>query len=221
MEREVRPRLRGGEGRSCRLSFLRRAFVVALLAATSSGVAHAADPIGKVDRVQGDAEGVAGGSPATLAAGSPVSLNEILTTGADARLALTLDDGTALTLGEKAKLAIDRFIYNPAGTNALHATVDGAFRFISGKLQPGATKDASVTTPAAVIGVRGTDFWGGPIDGQVGVVLLEGSVTVTTATGTATLAAPGQGADITGTSLSVTPWTDDKRNRALATVTFR
>jgi hypothetical protein len=223
MEREVRPRLRRGEGRSRLIVIVSRAFIVALLLAAVSPVALAADPIGKVDRVQGNAEGATDGTPAAIAAGSPVLLNEVMTTGPGARLALTLDDSTALTLGENAKLTIDRFVYDPSGANALHANVAGAFRYISGKLQPGATRDASVTTPSAVIGVRGTDFWGGPIDGQIGVVLLDGSVTVTTATGTATLATPGQGVNINAaTALSaVTTWPDDKRNRALATVAFR
>lgn len=221
MEREIRPRLRTGEGRSGLTVIGRGVFLVALLLAAVPSIALAADPIGKVDRVQGDAEGAAGGKTSALAAGSPVSLNEVVTTGPGARLALVLDDGTALTLGEKAKLAIDRFVYDPSGASALHADVAGAFRYISGKLQPGATRDASVTTPSAVIGVRGTDFWGGPIDGEIGVVLLEGSITVTTSTGTATLAAPGVGADIAGTALSVTAWPDDKRQRALATVAFR
>ncbi len=221
MEREVRPGVRSGEGRSRLISRRRRALLLVLILAAFPATAYA-DPIGKVDRVQGDATGTSDGATAALGAGSPVSLNEILATGADARLALTLDDGTALTLGERARLAIDRFVYNPAGANALHATVDGAFRFISGKLAAGATKDASVTTPVATIGIRGTDFWGGPIDGQIGVVLLEGSVTVTTPAGTATLAASGQGVNINGTTMSaVTTWPDDKRNRALATVSFR
>ncbi len=35
------------------------------------------------------------------------------------------------------------------------------------------------TTPAATIGVRGTDFWGGPIDRQTGFVLLGGAIDVT------------------------------------------
>ncbi|HEY9723071.1 MAG TPA: FecR family protein [Oscillatoriaceae cyanobacterium] len=222
MEREVRPRLRRGEGRSG-LSFGRRASVVALLLFVGCGPAFAANPIGKVDRVQGEAQGTSGGTTAVLVTGSPVSLNEILTTGPDGRLALTLDDGTGLTLGEKARLAVDRFVYDPTGASTLHADIAGAYRFIAGKLQLGATKDASVTTPSAVIGVRGTDFWGGPIDGEIGVVLLEGSVTVTTATGAAILATPGQGVNINAAaSLSaVTTWPDDKRSRALATVTFR
>jgi hypothetical protein len=223
MEREVRPRLRRGEGRSRLIIFGSRALLAALLLAAVPSIAVAADPIGRVDRVEGDANGTADGATAALTAGSPVSLNEVVTTGHGARLALTLDDGTALTLGENARLTIDRFVYDPSGANALHANVVGAFRYISGKLAPGATRDASITTPSAVIGVRGTDFWGGPIDGEIGVVLLEGAVTIATSTGTATLAAPGQGVNINAaaTLSPVTTWPADKRTRALATVAFQ
>jgi len=199
----------------------RLALTLAAIAALTAP-ALAADPIGKVDRVQGDATGTNSATPAPLSTGADIFLNEIVATGADARLALGFADGTELTLGENAKVTIDTFVYQPAGASQLHAAVAGAFRYISGKLAPGATRDASVTTPIATIGVRGTDFWGGPIDGQFGVVLLEGSVTVTTPSGTASLLEAGQGVNINGAAMSgVTTWPDDKRNRALATVAFQ
>lgn len=44
--------------------------------------------------------------------------------------------------------------------------------------------------------MRGTEFWGGPINAKYGVLLLEGEVTVSNQAGSVTLSAPGQGTDI-------------------------
>ena len=201
---------------------MRRLALTLAAIAAAAVPAFAADPIGKVDRIQGDATGTDGNLSGPLSAGAGIFLNEIVATSAAARLALSFLDGTTLTLGENAKVTIDTFVYQPAGQSQLHATVAGAFRYISGKLADSATRQASVTTPIATIGVRGTDFWGGPIDGQFGVVLLEGAVTVTTPSGTASLLEAGQGVNVTSAAMSgVTTWPDDKRNRALATVAFQ
>ena len=79
----------------------------------------------------------------------------------------------------------------------------------------------AVTTPVADIGVRGTEFWGGPMDGQYGVLLLEGVVTVSNQAGSVTLSAQGQGTDIPSPldpPGAVKPWGADKIARAVASV---
>lgn len=184
--------------------------------------AAAATQVGSVTRVVGACTGTIDAATRTLVAGMPVHRDEVLATGDDARLAVTLDDGTVLTIGEKARLIVDAFVYDPAGAGTLHATVAGAFRYISGALSTDATRTASVTTPVALIGVRGTDFWGGPIDGGFGVALFEGSITVTSGGVTRILEAPGLGVDVAPGSTPGDPtvWGDDKIARALATVTF-
>lgn len=184
----------------------------------------AATAIGKVDRLQGTCQGTVDGTTQNLTQDATVFANEVITTGPEARLALTFDDGTTLTVGEKARLSLDEFVFRPAGESQLHFAVVGALRFVSGKLANGATRDASVTTPVATIGVRGTDFWGGSIDGQFGVVLLEGAITVTTAGGTVTASDAGQGVDIPSAGAppgQVENWTTAKIDRAIATVSFR
>ena len=78
-----------------------------------------------------------------------------------------------------------------------------------------------MSTPVADIGVRGTEFWGGPIEGQYGVLLLGGKVTVSNQAGSVTLSAPGQGTDIPSpldAPGAVKPWGTDKIARAVASV---
>ena len=173
-----------------------RPIAACLVLVLSAASASAATQVGSVSRSLGAGTGTGDAETRTLGAGAPVHLDEVLATGEDARLAVTLDDGTVLTLGENARLAVDAFVYDPAGANTLHATVAGAFRYVSGALSTDATRTASVTTPVALIGVRGTDFWGGPIDGGFGVALFEGSIAVTSGGITRILETPGLGVNV-------------------------
>jgi hypothetical protein len=200
---------------------------VALVAAFSARASLAADTqIGSVTRIQGEAFWRAGSSLAMLSLGAPIFSNQKVGTGADARLELTFDDGTQLTLGEHADMTLDTFVYDPAqGTGKMALAVKGAFRFVSGQVSKQPNKEVAVTTPVATIGIRGTEFWGGPIDDQVlGVFLIDGAVTVTNTAGEQVLDTPGQGTNIATPDAApgaVTIWPQAKVNRALATVTFQ
>src|SRR5262249_18027929 len=149
------------------------AALVVLCLGLAAGSAYAADSVGSVTKMQGTAaHGTLAGSDAPLHAGAAIFADEKLTTGAKTRLEATFVDGTKVTIGEKASLTVDRFLYKPRSQgNVFVAAVTGPFRFISGKLDKTAASSARVETPFATIGIRGTDFWGGPIDGHNGVVL--------------------------------------------------
>jgi hypothetical protein len=74
----------------------------------------------------------------------------------------------------------------------------------------------AVSTPLADIGVRGTEFWGGPLD-TYGVLLLEGEVSVSNQAGSVVLAKPGQGTDIPSPldpPGAPTAWPEEKVARA-------
>jgi hypothetical protein len=203
-------------------------FVVALMlwSCLAAHQAAAQEAIGTVSRIQGDASGTRGTATQPLGADASVYPNEVVTTGDDTRLEITFKDNTRLTLGEKVKLALDTYIYNrAAGVGTIKFEVAGAFRFVSGRLSKLAKSTVTVGTPAANIGIRGTDFWAGPIDNQVlGVLLLVGAVDVSNAAGTQTLNRRGQGTNIATQGAApgpVTFWPADKVSRALAAVTFR
>ena len=146
---------------------------------------------------------------------------ETVTTGAGARLELRFLDGTRLMLGENAEVLLDTFVFDPNGANRFHAAIVGSFRYISGKLGTGATREASVTTPFALVGVRGTDFWSGTVNGLTGVVVLEGVVSVTTDAGTVVLSREGQGTNLTTRSAPpgpVSQWSPARIAASLAAV---
>ncbi len=199
--------------------------ILVVVGGAPNGPALAADPIGSVTRMQGFSTGTIDGVTDALTPDSDVFLNQIVSTGEDARLEVTFADGTQLTLGEQAVMTLDAFVYDPgANDGEMKLGVVGAFRFISGQASKLANTEVAVTTPVATIGIRGTDFWGGPIDDAFGVFLLEGAVSVTNAAGEAILDQPGQGTDIDAPGVApgdVTFWPQDKIDRAFATITFQ
>src|SRR6185503_20244447 len=96
----------------------------AVMLALAVGPAAAEDAIGSVSRIQGTSTAIVNGADAPLDLGSSVFLNQEVSTGDAARLELKFLDGTQLTLGEKAKMVLDTFVYNPAeGTGKLNMAV--------------------------------------------------------------------------------------------------
>jgi hypothetical protein len=146
---------------------LQRLIVTAmtLICGFAGGQAAAQETIGAVSRIQGEASGTRSGATRALGLNTSIFLNEVVSTGEAARLEVTLTDDTRLTLGEKAKLTLDKYVFDPAaGSGTIKFGVVGAFRFLSGQITKLASSDVSMTTPVASIGIRGTEFWGGPID---------------------------------------------------------
>ena len=135
--------------------------------------AAAGPTVGMVTKVENQAQI----GTETAVVGTLVHMNDALSTGAKAHLQVTFRDKTNLTLGENASVVIDRYVFDPdagIGEATLNAT-KGAFRFATGRLSEMTKKDISVSTPFAALAVRGTDFWGGPIKGQSGVLLVSNS----------------------------------------------
>lgn len=165
--------------------------ILCLVSASLSATASAA-PVGKVTKVQKQAQV---GSRAAKA-GTTVNMNDRLRTGPGARMQVTFIDGTQLTLGENATVVIDNYVFNPskgAGKMALSST-QGAFRFATGKLNQMKDKDVKVNTPQGALAVRGTEFWSGPIDGHYGTYVMKGKVGVRSR-GRSTTLTPGLGVD--------------------------
>jgi hypothetical protein len=181
----------------------------------------AAEPVGKAVRISGEAraDGVA------LAPGSPFEPGAELTTGDNARLEVVFTDGTNLILGERARLTVERYVYDAAASSGearLRAS-GGAFLVTSGAVAKLPGRPLSVATPVAIIGVRGTRFWGGPLDNALDVLVLDGAVTVTNGTGRTDLES-GQGTGVTAADRApgaAITWADAKVRRALDSVEFR
>ncbi|WP_404382482.1 FecR domain-containing protein [Caenispirillum salinarum] len=177
-------------------------------------------PVGIVTRVAREARAERAQQAMALKPSDPVANEDRLTTGPGGRLQVALLDEGTLLLGENAELVVDDLVLGEDET-ALKMYVDGAFRLISGALRH--AEGTQIVTPVATIGIRGTDVWGGVIDGAFSVFLVEGEVSVTTDAGTVILDTPGTGTTVPAADAPPTEpetWSDGKVRRAVATVTF-
>jgi hypothetical protein len=204
--------------------FLTRACLFVMLTGCAPA-ALAQDGIGTITRLLGGGILTSLGQMNTVIVGAPVHLDDIVSSDADARIEILFIDGTRLTIGEKASLRLDRYVFDPAGggPGRLALFLQGAARYISGRLgrSPGGT--VVVTTAFASITVRGTDFWAGPIDGGQGVFLLDGKIEVANGAGAVTLDETGEGTSIASPDAApraVTRWPAEKVDRALAATSF-
>jgi len=210
------------------LSPLLRAFTVLAVLAPSLGASATEEDlsqVGIVKKVENEAAIVVASAARPAVVGMAVHLKDELRTGAQGRMLVVLRDDTELTLGEKASVVIDRYVYDPdkgIGETFLQTT-RGAFRFATGRLEDLKEKTIVISTSFADIAVRGTEFWGGPIDAKYGVLLLEGEIIVANQAGRVTLAKTVEGTNI-ATPLDPpsepTIWPESKVSRAIETVTL-
>jgi hypothetical protein len=98
--------------------------------------------------------------PAVLRA--RVMLNDEVRTGASSQLQILLLDRTTFTVGANARVAVDRFVYDPRSNSRSTgvSVAKGAFRFMSGRTLGRPAGPVTVRTPVATIGIRGTIFEG-------------------------------------------------------------
>jgi hypothetical protein len=180
--------------------------------------------IGTVVKVKGDAvaNGVSNGMR-MLEGGEEISSDDLLVTFHDARLEVKLNDGTSFVMGQLGRFIVEDFRYAPgqSGNKAVLNFLQGVFKMAAGGVANEDKAAFNVKTPVATIGIRGTEFWGGEIDGAFNVLVLKGKVVVENPAGSVEVP-EGQGVSIPkdGAPLAPSAWPDEKKSRAFATVAF-
>ncbi|MFD0915109.1 choice-of-anchor C family protein [Pseudahrensia aquimaris] len=122
-----------------------------------AGNAPAAAPIGQVETVTNGARVQrADGTVETLAVGTKVFQNDVVTTLEGGGLSLTFLDGTIFTLSANARMVLNEMVFDPASqdNSAVFNLVEGSFVFIAG--QVAGSGGMEVNTPVATMGIRGT-----------------------------------------------------------------
>jgi hypothetical protein len=132
--------------------------VVVSLLLTAPVFAQEPAAAGRIKVVSGTVYLVRGNSSVRVQAGQLVYQADVLRTGSDGHVGLTLKDDTRVSLGPASEVHLDRFDYAPAeGQLALALkVVRGVVAYVSGhiaKLSPDAVR---IETPSAILGVRGT-----------------------------------------------------------------
>ena len=137
-------------------------FVLALIviAAVAAAAPLAAQEAGHVKVSRGTVQIERAGQKVPATVGVPVQTGDVLTTGADGSVGITFLDNSLLSAGPNSVLAIDRFAFDTTThQGAFESSLKkGTLAVVSGKLAKQSPDAMKVKTPAAVLGVRGTEF---------------------------------------------------------------
>ena len=138
---------------------MRQFAAVAVLALAFVGFARAED-IGHVKVAKGTVHVERDGKRLPATVGMPIRQADVVVTGADGAAGVTFSDNSLLSTGPNSVLVVDRYAFDST-THAgrFDASLKkGSLAVVSGnivKQSPGAMR---VHTPAAIMGVRGTEF---------------------------------------------------------------
>lgn len=139
-----------------------RTFTVPLVTAAllaASAWAHAGDA-GQVKVARGAAWIQRAGTRLPAQVGARVGPSDVIVTGADGAIGITFADDSRLSVGPNSTLAIDRFAFDSTTHQGGFETSlrQGTLAAVSGKLARQSPDAMTVKTPAAILGVRGTEF---------------------------------------------------------------
>jgi ferric-dicitrate binding protein FerR (iron transport regulator) len=201
--------------RSCNRRWLLRHGAWALPFILAGIPARAAERVGSVEDVKGEAFAELDAARRTLNRAAPVFLGDEVATGIASRLGMRLGRDTMVRLGEQARLKIDRFLVDAGGEMTLRS---GPLLFDQ---PPGRAPAAvQIRSAFALIAVRGTRFFAGPSNGRFSVFVARGSVAVTAA-GQQVIVREGEGTDFVSPGTPPTPvnrWGPERIRTALASV---
>jgi hypothetical protein len=90
--------------------------------------------------------------------GDLVAPSDVLKTGADGRIGVTLKDDTRLSLGPNTELSLVAFAYSPSEHQLgfVMRLVIGVVEYVSGRIAKLAPESINIETPTSILGVRGT-----------------------------------------------------------------
>ena len=132
------------------------AVLVVLLGASAARAQEAG--AGRVKVASGAAFVVREGRAIAATPGQVVLEADVLRTGTDGRLGITLNDDTRVSLGPSSEVRVDRFAYASAdgGLRLVLKFVRGVSAYVSGRIAKLSPDAVRLETPAAIVGVRGT-----------------------------------------------------------------
>ncbi len=148
-------------------------FAVFLIALMAAAPCYAADapigqakpagaikPIGQIKRVSGTVTVVRGRDQLPAKPGSPVYRGDVIRTGTDGSVGITLIDNSMFSTGASSELELPQFAFdaNTDRGSMLAALRKGTLTVVSGDITHTTPGAMSIRTPTAILGVRGTTF---------------------------------------------------------------
>ncbi|NOT40455.1 MAG: FecR domain-containing protein [Alphaproteobacteria bacterium] len=133
-----------------------------LIAATTFLIAQAAtaaSPIGQIKTAAGAVTVERAGASKSLAVGDRVYESDTIVTG-NGTVGITFVDNSMMALGPQTRLALDQFAFDPTTHDGrFNASLSkGTLTVKSGQIVKQTPEAMRIKTPAALLGVRGTEF---------------------------------------------------------------
>ena len=133
-----------------------------VFAAFAAGViapAGAAD-IGQIKVAKGEVSIERNGQAVPASAGARLQSADVLRTGADGSVGLTMSDNSLLSMGPNSVLSLDHYDFDSTTSQGrFDASLQkGSLAVISGRIAKQSPEAMRVRTPASILGVRGTEF---------------------------------------------------------------
>jgi hypothetical protein len=124
------------------------------------GVAMAADEIGQVKVAKGQVTVDRAGQSLPGQVGMRLEAADVLKTGTDGSVGITMRDNSLLSAGPNSILSLARFEFDPTTSQGrFDAELQrGTLAVISGRIAKQSPQSMNVRTPSALLGVRGTEF---------------------------------------------------------------
>jgi hypothetical protein len=152
------PRRNGRQHVNFFISLRAAALGVALCIATSTVLA-AAD-IGQIKVSKGDVAIERDGQTIPAAVGARLQAADIIRTGSDGSVGITMSDNSLLSAGPNSILSLDRYAFDSTTSQGqFDASLrKGSVSIVSGRIAKQSPDAMTVRTPTAILGVRGTEF---------------------------------------------------------------
>ena len=204
--------------RAVSLGFL--CFLAPALGGAQQGMTD--EVVGKVTELSGSAVAMQDALPRALKKGADIYIGDVLSTARDSQLSIKMVDEAEFSLSERAVFIVQEYFLKSDGKdgNAVIRLMSGAVKAVSGKIAQLEGQPFQLRTEVATIGVRGTTFWGGGLDGTHQFALLSGSaIIVENKAGRVEINRPGDGTAVTSDStapFAPSTWAADKLARASA-----
>ena len=132
----------------------------AVVAGFAAAIPAWASDIGQVKIAKGTVHVEREGKRLPASVGMPIRQADTLVTGTDGAVGVTFTDNSLLSTGPNSVLVVDRYSFDTT-THAgrFDASLKkGTLAVVSGKMVKQSPDAMKVRTPAAIMGVRGTEF---------------------------------------------------------------
>jgi hypothetical protein len=135
--------------------------VVALVIGLQAGEAAGAEDIGQIKTSSGAVTIQRGSQRLPGLVGARVQQSDVIQTGGDGSVGIVFADNTMMSAGPRSVVSLDMFAFNSTTHEGRFDTSvrSGTLSVISGKLAKQSPDAMTVKTPAAILGVRGTEFF--------------------------------------------------------------